>query len=1224
MIKKLVLIMFMIVSATGLAFGQMKPCDDYTKCGMCAGNLVDDNGDCWVDENGNWTGGITGALCIAADDYLYFNCPTNTVGLRWNSTGSVFDFTHNINIPVAAVGTGNIRFTGASNGDIGYWGFIDNAVAGNSDLYIKLPGNYTAPIPRSSLYFYDSIDQEIARLEDTGNLILMDELWADGVCLLDPAAGVGKELCFESMHPSGHTQQRVLYYDLNNADRNIHVYGNDVYLDQDYRTTADVIFNGIDLNGDVDIDFNALTEEFKALASIAISGGETRTYTPYTFESKISASGFGDELQGAVVDFIANNDFTLFATDNQMVARFYSGVAPTAGFAGGGDVLIENELEVMDKAYLGTAWIGNVSQTKWIPLAVDQNGVLFNSDYHTITDTGVAATRAYRYVNTFWDTVFESTNAVTITDAATIWVSGPPEAGTNTTITNPYTLWIDRGVSRLDGDVIIGSTLKTHMGIDVASANSMTLGDGNFFDITGVVTINTIATKAIGTFVVLEFDGILQLTHSADLVLPSAANITTAAGDIAVFYEYATADWRCMSYSRADGTPISGGGLVTWVPAGGDIEAYITAATAGDTLVLDGSTYTITDDIDIAKAITIIGLGINETIITCSAVSKNVFDIAASDVNISNMSIVSTGGSAKAFIVNDNFDDIVISGIDISLSGTGSQIGIYVGGSNADIRDVVMIVYSSDGVAWGVGTLNWNTTTQDIVTNCYNVKATVQGQGASGNPVYGFRSYNNNDANTVTLNCYNCQSFVTADHVDNQGRALAVQSSTTNTAVGVAYNCIFDGDDYDAIQDGTNSLTLYASTLNGNLTSGTITTTGTIRTGGLVASGNVAGATYGSDGSVSDAELLVLDDGAVTELLVGGGAGSAPVWTTATGSGAPVRATAPTITNVTLNGTASTPGNANEANLGYDYEVLEGATPDAYEIFYERPTIDVDPIADTTITMHPAGSFQHMLSAKAFELSTDARLIVPFTVVPAEGTPMGDHSGLGHTMTYHGTWIKGRQYVSNGLGWGIKFDGVDDYAEADDAADLSFGNSTTDSAFSVAAWIYVVANASYQTIVSKNDTVTGVEKREWSFLLGTTGTLQFQLADESAASPWVARSSTSAITAGEWVFVAATYDGTGGEFALDGTNCVMYFGEADDKYTIANLVYASTATTNAAYVAMENTAATVRIGANTGTDGNPDKEFFGSMGLIYIDAVEWSGNDVYKLFLSTRAFYEGN
>ena len=91
----------------------------------------------------------------------------------------------------------------------------------------------------------------------------------------------------------------------------------------------------------------------------------------------------------------------------------------------------------------------------------------------------------------------------------------------------------------------------------VASANAMTLGDGTYFDITGTTTVNTIATKGIGTRVVLHFDGALQLTHHAsDMVLPGGANITTAAGDIAVLYEYASGDWRCVSYSRASGQPV--------------------------------------------------------------------------------------------------------------------------------------------------------------------------------------------------------------------------------------------------------------------------------------------------------------------------------------------------------------------------------------------------------------------------------------------------------------------------------------------------------------------------------------------------------------------------------------------------------------------------------------------------------------------------------------------
>jgi hypothetical protein len=73
-------------------------------------------------------------------------------------------------------------------------------------------------------------------------------------------------------------------------------------------------------------------------------------------------------------------------------------------------------------------------------------------------------------------------------------------------------------------------------------------------------------------------------------------------------------------------------------------------------------------------------------------------------------------------------------------------------------------------------------------------------------------------------------------------------------------------------------------------------------TGAIRASGTVVGATYTADASITDAELQTLDDGATTEILVGGGAGSAPVWTTATGTGAPVRAGSPALTGETTIG----------------------------------------------------------------------------------------------------------------------------------------------------------------------------------------------------------------------------------------------------------------------------------------------------------------------------------
>jgi hypothetical protein len=116
------------------------------------------------------------------------------------------------------------------------------------------------------------------------------------------------------------------------------------------------------------------------------------------------------------------------------------------------------------------------------------------------------------------------------------------------------------------GGVKITDYLIQTKGADIGSATSLTLGkDGNQFDVTGTTTITSIATQGIGSYVTLHFDGALTFTHhSTNLILPGGASITTAAGDIAVMYEYASADWRCVSYTKASGAAVvaAGGGTV--------------------------------------------------------------------------------------------------------------------------------------------------------------------------------------------------------------------------------------------------------------------------------------------------------------------------------------------------------------------------------------------------------------------------------------------------------------------------------------------------------------------------------------------------------------------------------------------------------------------------------------------------------------------------------------
>ena len=105
----------------------------------------------------------------------------------------------------------------------------------------------------------------------------------------------------------------------------------------------------------------------------------------------------------------------------------------------------------------------------------------------------------------------------------------------------------------------------------IASATTLTLGDGNVFDVTGTTGITAISSKGTGTVVVLRFAAALTIAHSASLVLPNAVGITTQAGDVATFIEAAGGVWQCASYLRADGTALTNVAPGTILAFGGNV-----------------------------------------------------------------------------------------------------------------------------------------------------------------------------------------------------------------------------------------------------------------------------------------------------------------------------------------------------------------------------------------------------------------------------------------------------------------------------------------------------------------------------------------------------------------------------------------------------------------------------------------------------------------------------
>lgn len=95
----------------------------------------------------------------------------------------------------------------------------------------------------------------------------------------------------------------------------------------------------------------------------------------------------------------------------------------------------------------------------------------------------------------------------------------------------------------------------------IASATTTDLSTVNDGDITvtGTTTITGLGTLTAGIKKVLTFSGVLTLTHNAtSLILPGAANITTAAGDVAVMRSLGSGNWKCIAFQPAAGNAKSG------------------------------------------------------------------------------------------------------------------------------------------------------------------------------------------------------------------------------------------------------------------------------------------------------------------------------------------------------------------------------------------------------------------------------------------------------------------------------------------------------------------------------------------------------------------------------------------------------------------------------------------------------------------------------------------
>ncbi len=190
--------------------------------------------------------------------------------------------------------------------------------------------------------------------------------------------------------------------------------------------------------------------------------------------------------------------------------------------------------------------------------------------------------------------------ASTITNTATVAITGAPIAGSNATLTNAYSLWVQAGATRLASLIldtalpitqggtgqtsaaaafaalITGTTISLAQGgtgqttavsaldalhgsiatIASATTTDLSTATGEYSIISGNVTITGFGTVAAGSSRIVRFSGTPIITHNAtSLILPGGANITAASGDVMFISSLGSGNWRCTSYLRGAAVP---------------------------------------------------------------------------------------------------------------------------------------------------------------------------------------------------------------------------------------------------------------------------------------------------------------------------------------------------------------------------------------------------------------------------------------------------------------------------------------------------------------------------------------------------------------------------------------------------------------------------------------------------------------------------------------------
>lgn len=262
------------------------------------------------------------------------------------------------------------------------------------------------------------------------------------------------------------------------------------------------------------------------------------------------------------------------------------------------EILAADNNKVVSSGGLGTLWKKGTTLPATTTVVLGDGGYFRLTGPGTVNDIDFALPADGRQALLYCDGAITFTSSPTLVVPGGTFTSAPgdlvsivQDAGDTV-----YLSIITRAAGTISnpaspGDVLAGTSTTLGVtpdalaalwerGADTAAAAILTLGEGGYFHITGSATITDIdfTVTRFGRRVWLHFNAAGSvLTHGANLVLPSAANITVEAGDRALFVAVDGTDIiYCLVYQRASGRTLFGNASTTEVLTGTDTQKTVT------------------------------------------------------------------------------------------------------------------------------------------------------------------------------------------------------------------------------------------------------------------------------------------------------------------------------------------------------------------------------------------------------------------------------------------------------------------------------------------------------------------------------------------------------------------------------------------------------------------------------------------------------------------------